>query len=101
MMRDTIYPIEISGWDSNLEFFTEISTLEWSEGKVKRTYCGHNLRPGAILFVRLTHPPAARMTTPIPYLVESVVPCRPQGVRVLLTEISPRKEAPSRTELGG
>ncbi len=67
----TIYRIEISGWDKSDTFFVENTELEWSEAAGKRVRMSHDVRNGAIIFVRLLQGPDPGNTYPVAYQVES------------------------------
>jgi hypothetical protein len=66
----TSYRVEVSGWDSEQNFFVEKSELEWSEEAGKHLNLSHALRDRALLFVRLIHPTSIEGSHPVPYQVE-------------------------------
>lgn len=49
----TIYRVEVSGWDSQENFFVEKTSLEWSEDKGKRVFLRSPVHRGSVVFVRL------------------------------------------------
>lgn len=68
----TTYRIEVSGWDKNDSFFVESADLEWSEESGKRVRMLHDVRNGAVVFVRLVQGPIPANSYPVPYQVEAV-----------------------------
>ncbi len=84
------YRIEASGWDVCNQFFAEECTLEWNEGGEKRIRLRHQLREGALLFVRLIPPMAGGESFPVVYRAEKVGPAQADGRReVEFTQIRP------------
>ena len=49
----TIYPIEISGWNVDGEFFVERTELRWNEKGEKRVSIREAVRDGSVVFARL------------------------------------------------
>jgi hypothetical protein len=66
----TKYQVEVSGWDSEQNFFVEKSELEWSENAGKHLKLSHVLRDRALLFVRLINVTSAELSHPVLYQVE-------------------------------
>jgi hypothetical protein len=67
-----LYRVEVSGWDSNRDFFVENSNLEWSEEEGKRVTLSHSLTDGAVIFLRLLQPMGAQRSHPVAYEAELV-----------------------------
>lgn len=66
----THYPVEVSGWDAQQNFFVENTTLEWSETNGRAVLVRSPLLHGALVFVRLAGP--LQTAYPLPYRVKSV-----------------------------
>ena len=87
----TCYLLEISGWDRTEKFFVETTELDWSKENDKKVHLCHPLRVGALVFVRLLHPPTSVDRTPVAYQVETVTEGDATGTwRVCLTQLHPR-----------
>src|SRR5271154_6717834 len=65
-----LYPVEISGWDGNEEFFVERCELEWSEDFGKRIALKRNLNHRAVLLVRLLQTYDSDRSYPVVYGAE-------------------------------
>jgi len=61
------YRVEVSGWDSNQEFFVEKADLDWSEESGKQVLLSRAITPGTLLFLRLLHPTSLDRVHPVPY----------------------------------
>jgi hypothetical protein len=85
------YPIEISGWNVDSEFFVERADLRWNELGEKRVSLRQTVRDGSVVFVRLVTPKADSPAVPIAYQAQlladqrsrgaiemKLVPCRPR-----------------------
>ncbi len=96
----TSYPVEISGWDREQQFFVEKTALDWSEDSGKRVYLRHPVRDGAVVFVRLLSPTSSGQGFPIAYQVDNVKPVDSCGIYTLqLMQLKPRppvRSAPAR-----
>ena len=75
-----VYRVEISGWDTDENFFVEKTTLEWNEESGKKVYLRHPLRANAVVFVRLIDPSASGHTFPIAHQANMVSQPDAQGV---------------------
>jgi len=64
----THYPVEVSGWDTEHNFFVERTTLEWSETNGRTILVRRQLQHGALVFVRLAGP--LQTAFPLPYRVK-------------------------------
>ncbi len=64
----TLYPVEVSGWDTEHNFFVEKTTLEWSETNGRTVLVRRQLQHGALVFVRLAGP--LQTAYPLPYRVK-------------------------------
>lgn len=89
------YQIEISGWDRAENFFVEKADLEWSEDHSKKVSLRHELRDGAVVFVRLLASTAPSHALPIAYLAENTNSTDFAGRRVVrLGQLHPRSSEP-------
>lgn len=61
------YPVEASGWDSTQSFSVERSELEWNEETDKCLTLTRSLRPGAMIFQRLTQCASPDRSLPVAY----------------------------------
>jgi|SRR5260370_23367321 len=68
----TKYRIEVSGWDKNDTFFVESTELEWCEETGKRVRMSHDMRNGAVIFVRLQQGPVPGNSCPVAYQVQTI-----------------------------
>ena len=84
------YRIEASGWDMCNQFFIEECTLKWNEASQKRILLRHQLREGAVLFVRLIPPTVGGESFPVVYRAEKVGPAQADGRReIALSQLRP------------
>jgi len=65
-----LYPVEVSGWDREQDFFVEKCELEWSEDAGKQVTLKRNLRDDTILIVRLLQPGEQDRSCPVVYRAE-------------------------------
>lgn len=72
------YRVEVSGWDSSLEFFVEKSELAWSEETGKQITLTRALRKETMVFVRLLQPTALDRSSSVAYWAEYVATA-PEG----------------------
>lgn len=93
------YPVEISGWDQNENFFVEKTELEWSEEE-KIVHVQHPVPQGALVFVRLMGAPLREETFPVAYEA-AAVKFQPQELmyEILLRQIAPRRHFPAVTSV--
>ena len=88
----TSYRIEVSGWDNDDHFFVESTDLEWGEEAGKRINTSHDLRDGAVIFVRLLQNPIPGTNYPIAYRVERMESRgRPERNEFRLIQLRPRR----------
>ncbi len=66
----SLYRVEVSGWDTNENFFVEKTELQWDEGTGKRVRLSRPLRRSSIVFVRLLQPLSPTRGYPIAYQAE-------------------------------
>jgi hypothetical protein len=66
------YAVEVSGWDSNGDFFVERTELRWSEGSAKHVRTTHRIAPGTLLFLRLLNSVSVDCAHPVTYVAERV-----------------------------
>lgn len=64
------YRVEISGWDSAKSYFVEKSELVWNEEDGKQVFLHHELRGGAIVFVRLLQAVSPERSCSVAYRAE-------------------------------
>jgi len=84
------YKVEVSGWDSNQEFFVERADLQWSEQSGKHILLSHPVAQGALVFLRLLQPTSLDRVHPVPYHAESVGETDSGQYRVSLLSAHPR-----------
>lgn len=51
--------VEVSGWDAEGQFFTEIADLDWSDTGDNTARLRHRITSGSLVFVRLMHSKSA------------------------------------------
>jgi hypothetical protein len=66
----TAYPVEVSGWDQNEDFFVEKNKLHWSEQSGKHLLLLRPIVPDALVFLRLLDPMSIDRVRPVPYRAE-------------------------------
>ena len=74
----TCYAVEISGWDTEHNFFVEKTTLEWSETSGRTILIRRQLQQGALVFVRLAG--LLQSAYPLPYRVKDAQPQDARGL---------------------
>lgn len=85
------YPIEISGWGLDNDFFTERTDLRWNGGDEKQVSMHRTVAEGAIVFVRLLSSEPSNNSVPVAYQVERAEPMDRNGRCVLkLAQMHPR-----------
>ena len=85
------YPIEISGWGLDNDFFTERTDLEWTSGTEKQVWMHRAMADGAIVFVRLLSSEPSNSSVPVAYQVERAEPMDRTGRCLLkLAQMHPR-----------
>lgn len=90
-----IYPIEISGWNVDGEFFVERAQLGWNDLGEKRVSLRETVRDGSVVFVRLMSPKSESAAVPIAYQAELVADQRSRGaVEMKLVPCRPRISGP-------
>jgi hypothetical protein len=90
-LDESIYRVEISGWDATENFFVEKSDLKWDSEGGKEITLSAMVREGSIVFIRLLQPVASENNYPITYHVSSVGPRDARGlIRVGLEPLRPR-----------
>lgn len=94
------YPIEISGWGLDNDFFTERTDLQWMSGSGKQVSMHRAVAEGAIVFVRLLSSDPSNSSVPVAYQVEHAEPMDRMGRCLLsLAQMHPRSGR-SQTSLG-
>ncbi|HUK31554.1 MAG TPA: hypothetical protein VLV89_10605 [Candidatus Acidoferrum sp.] len=91
----TNYPIEISGWDKDEDFFVERTNLEWTETrKVVRLH--HSIPRGSLVFVRLIGESKECLSHPLAYeTVDVKFQEQDHAYETLLTLMHPRTRSAS------
>jgi hypothetical protein len=89
----SLYRVEVSGWDVSELFFVEKAELEWSEEGDKRLVLGHELRPGAFLFVRLVQSVSPDRSHPVAYVTEPMARTEDARWQFRLTQVHPQARA--------
>jgi hypothetical protein len=99
-MQDSIkypgdYPIEVSGWDLDNNFFVEMTEFLCSEVAGKQVRLRRALPLGTIIFIRLLAHDSATGSLPVTYRVESAKPQDSAGQCMMqLMQLRPRIKAP-------
>ena len=86
----TAYPVEVSGWDHNEDFFVEKTELHWSEQSGKHILLLRPIVSGSLVFLRLIDPLSIDRVRPIPYRTELFGPTKSGPRRVRLLSADPR-----------
>lgn len=89
-----VYRVEVSGWDSNREFFVENSDLEWSESFGKQITINHSLAVGTVIFLRLLQPMSTKRPSPVAYEAEGVSQTQSGQLQVRLKPVRSRPGRP-------
>ena len=85
------YPVEVSGWDADENFFVEKTILEWKEGGIKTISLHCAIRVGCVLFIRLLHSTPLGNNFPIPYEAASVAESGANStMQISLVQLQPR-----------
>ena len=85
------YPVEVSGWDADENFFVEKTVIEWKEGGIKTTSLHCAIRVGCVLFIRLLQTTPIGNNFPIPYEAASVAESGANSARqISLVQLQPR-----------
>jgi len=67
LLFDTVQRVEVSGWDSDENFFVEKSSLNWDDFTGRHVSLCHMLEDGAMIFVRSMEQFAECKSSPVPY----------------------------------
>jgi len=85
------YPIEISGWNVDGEFFVERAELRWDDTGQKRVSLRETVRDGSVVFARLISRKSECPAVPIAYQAELVPDQRSRGaIEMKLAPCQPR-----------
>jgi hypothetical protein len=87
---DSVYSVEVSGWDNSHTFFVERSELYWSEETGKQLTLSRRLPPRAMVFVRLLQPTDGERAFPVPYEAELLSPGSEMPQQFRLRRVVPR-----------
>jgi hypothetical protein len=104
------YPIEVevSGWDSDREFFVENANQSWTQSGTqdgqdesrKELVLHRSLSEGAIVFIRRFSLQSSSNSISLPYRVESVQPMDSDGrCEIGILRLHPRSKAPVASQL--
>jgi hypothetical protein len=96
---DTHYPVEVSGWDTEHNFFVEKTTLEWSEAGGRTILLRRRITHGALVFVRLAG--SLQTAFPLPYLVKESESKGSRGLHRVELEQMRGNVTPARERLVG
>ena len=64
------YRVEVSGWDSQQNFFVTKAELQWYDDNGKQIVLSRSVSNRSILFVRLLHATDLDRALPVPYEAE-------------------------------
>jgi hypothetical protein len=64
------YPVEVSGWDLEENFFVEKTELLWSEPAGKHIRLRRDIPQGTLIFLRLLDPFGLQRPSPVAYRAE-------------------------------
>jgi hypothetical protein len=100
MNLDGNYHIEVSGWDSDSNFFVEPTELFWDRSGDKRVLLQHAPAEGSIVFIRLLLSVPAGNILPVAYQVAAVHPmdCNGQS-EIRLKRLHPHTKVPQTADL--
>jgi hypothetical protein len=88
----TAYPVEVSGWDRNEDFFVERTELHWSERSGKHILLLHPIVSGSLVFLRLIDPMSVDRVRPVPYRAELFEATKGGQCMVRLLPAEPRTQ---------
>lgn len=102
-MKDTVtgnsfsesreYRIEISGWSIDNSFFVERANLVWRADGEKQVHLLHELRDGAMIFVRSISNDPSNVSAPVAYTVKAALPMDSKGRYLMdLVQTHPRSK---------
>jgi len=86
----TAYPVEVSGWDHNEDFFVEKTELRWTERSGKHILLLRPIVSGSLVFLRLIDPLSIDRVRPVPYRAELFETTSGGQCRVRLLSAEPR-----------
>lgn len=66
------HKVEISGWDTNENFFVESASLGWEEGDENTIRLHNPVRPGSMIFLRVLEPCEQPVPFPVAFRVRRV-----------------------------
>lgn len=91
----TSYRVEVSGWDTQHNFFVAKADLEWNEDNGKRLTLLQRIPDRSIVFVRLLHSADLSRALPVPYEAEEVEGTLEGHHQFRLHPVHPRHDADS------
>jgi hypothetical protein len=66
------HTVEISGWDTEENFFVESASMGWEEGEENTVRLRTRVRPGSMIFLRLMEASVQPRTFPVAFRVMNV-----------------------------
>ena len=94
------HQVEISGWDSNEDFFVESTSLGWEAGEENIIRLRHRVRPGSMIFLRVVEPSSKPMHFPVAFRVGRVSARMEAGAyEAILRRLWPRPQESSGSPL--
>lgn len=66
------HKVEISGWDTEENFFVESASIGWEEGEENTVRLRNRVRPGSMIFLRLMEASVQPRTFPVAFRVMNV-----------------------------
>ena len=92
------YPVEVSGWDTDENFFVQRTILEWTEAGIKSIHLHCAIRVGCVLFVRLLQSASIGSNFPVPYEAASVAETgENSAVQISLVQLQPQLASREKT----
>lgn len=90
------HKVEISGWDSNEDFFVESASLGWEAGEENIIRLRHRVRPGSMIFLRVVEPSGKLTRFPVAFRVRRVSARMEAGAyEAILRRLWPRPQESS------
>jgi hypothetical protein len=94
------HKVEISGWDSNEDFFVEGTSLGWEAGEENIIRLRHRVRPGSMIFLRVVEPSSEPIRFPVAFRVRRVSARMEAGAyEAILRRLWPRPQESSASPL--
>lgn len=87
---NSLYRVEVSGWDKSQIFFVEKSELEWGEDSGKHVTLNSDVPDGSVVFLRLIQPLTTDRSQSVPYETEFLCVTPDGQNQFRLHPVSPR-----------